>query len=153
MATAKPRITITLEQNHYNVLKSISDSSGQPMSSVINELIQGSMPAFERMAVVFQKISRVKEKQRIKLTKSHEDMQAVFDPMLAEALGQFDMFMGSLEDDVSTASGEATGDLSAPSTNRGVTPSLEEPFQAPYLKASKAKTPSNKILKNKGNKS
>ena len=64
MATGKPRITITLDEANYRVLKAISECSGQPMSKFVAELLDGARPTLERMAVTFQKIKQAQDQER-----------------------------------------------------------------------------------------
>ena len=53
MATTKPRITITLNDTSYAVLKAISECSGQPMSTFVTEMLDSARPTLERMAATF----------------------------------------------------------------------------------------------------
>ena len=162
MATTKPRITITLEQRQYDVIKSISDSTGQAMSGVITELLESSMPVFERMAVTFQMLSKAKDLQRSNMLKTQEEVQAAFEPLMMEAMGQFDMFMGQLEEGVEElgkarpigrALSKASTANRSPSTNRGVTTTPLIPSRASRSKVSKGKIPVKKIQKAAGKKS
>ena len=43
MATTKPRITVTLTERQHEVLRTISDCGGQPMSRFISELLELSL--------------------------------------------------------------------------------------------------------------
>lgn len=162
MATTKPRITITLEQRQYDVIKSISDSTGQAMSGVITELLESSMPVFERMAVTFQMLAKAKDLQRSNMLKTQEEVQAAFEPLMMEAMGQFDMFMGQLEEGVEElgkarpigrALSKASTANRSPSTNRGVTTTPLIPSRASRSKVSKGKIPVKKIQKAAGKKS
>lgn len=162
MATTKPRITITLEQRQYDVIKSISDSTGQAMSGVITELLESSMPVFERMAVTFQMLAKAKDLQRSNMLKTQEEVQAAFEPLMIEAMGQFDMFLGQIENDVVGLGaarplgrdGRSSSAASlSPSTNRGVTTSDRIPSLASRSKVSKGKIPVKKIPKVAGKKS
>lgn len=124
MATAKPRITITLTKRQHEVLKSISDNSGQSMSSMICEFIEVAMPTFERMAVTFQKIKQAKDANRERIVGILDDAQDALEPIAQAVTGQFDMFMGRVEDAAAAGGALATpaADASdAPPTNRGAT--------------------------------
>ena len=162
MATTKPRITVTLEQRQYEVIKSITDSSGQSMSSFITDLLESSMPVFERMAVTFQMLSKAKAAQRANILKTQQEVQAVFEPMVMEAIGQFDMFMGKVEEGVEAlgkarpigrALSKASTANHSPSTNRGDTTTPSIPSRASRSKVSKGKIPLKKISKVAGKKS
>lgn len=133
MPTKKPRILITLEQRSYDVLKSISETSGRPMSSFVSELLEGAMPTLERMAVTFQKIKQAQDSERATFLAAVDDAQSVIEPVVMEAIGQFDLFMGRVDaaaDAVSAKGGPrlrgvpsaASAAVPVPRTNRGVTP-------------------------------
>lgn len=145
MATTKPRITITLEPRQHEVLRSISDSSGQSMSSLLVEFIESTMPVLERMAVTFQKLKDVKLKERQHMAKALDDAQSAFEPLALSAVNQFDMFMGNVEM-AAGVSGDAlmrtpetpAASGSSPSTNRGVTPTHSKHRKPAPIKAKKA---------------
>jgi hypothetical protein len=129
MATSKPRITVTLTKRQHEVLKVISECGGQPMSAFINEMLELSLPTLERMAVTFQKMKQAQDIQRSKLADALDEAQTALEPIALSAVGQFDLFMGRI-DDALVPAGDATGGAhatgaerpSAPSTNRGATP-------------------------------
>jgi hypothetical protein len=49
MPTQNPRLTITLTPEVAAVLKSMSEASGNSQSSIVGELLQASVPVFERV--------------------------------------------------------------------------------------------------------
>lgn len=129
MPTKKPRLNITLEQRSYDVIKSISETSGRPMSSFVSELLEGAMPTLERMAVTFQKIKNAQDVERTTFLAAVDDAQAVIEPLVMEAIGQFDMFMGKIDAAVDgrrmpapAGAFRPSAAASSPLTNRGVTP-------------------------------
>lgn len=130
MATTKPRITITLSQRQYAVLKSISDNSGQPMSAFVNELLEQTLPVLERMAESFRKIKAAQDEQKKRIVDELDQAQSAVEPMLGQVLGQFDLFMTRLEQAAGAGSPDARqraavpapAASSTPVTNRGVTP-------------------------------
>lgn len=146
MATMKPRITVTLSQRQHDVLRSISDNSGQSMSTFVNELLEQSLPVLERMAETFRKIKAAQDEQKKRIVEELDQAQAEVEPVLDQVLGQFDLFMTKIEQ----AAGAATTDAreragvaasaahSTPVTNRGVTPSPPIPPKRPRRKASGA---------------
>jgi len=129
MATIKPRITITLSNRGYEVLKSISDCSGRPMSSFVSEMLDSASPTLERMAATFQKIKQAQDSERARFLESIDDAQSAIEPVVMKTLGQFDLFLGQIEAAVDTSTerevrapgGVASAALTTP-TNRGVTP-------------------------------
>jgi hypothetical protein len=137
VATKKPRVNVTLTQNQYNVFKSLSDSSGQAMSALIGEIVELSMPTFERMAATFQQLKKAKDADRARMAVAFEETQSFLEPLALAAVGQFDLFLGKIEDvltpriDASARSvSRGVSTASAPPTNRGVTPLVQETLQA-----------------------
>lgn len=129
MATTKPRITITLTQRQYEVLKSISDTSGQPMSTFVTELLELTMPTVERMAVSFQKIKAAQDVQKRRILDQLDEAQSAIEPVVQDVVGQFDLFMTRIEEAAGVAATDAReragadtpAAAPAPITNRGAT--------------------------------
>lgn len=152
MATAKPRITITLNEKSYAVLKAISDCSGQPMSTFVTEMLDSARPTLERMAVTFQKIKRAQDEERSRFLRNVDEAQAAIEPVVMETLGQFDLFLGRIEKAVDGGAAEAaplSTALQSPPTNRGDTPRKGTGRKASNGKASTA-IPAAKVLKKSG---
>lgn len=97
MATTKPRITITLNDKSYAVLKAISDCSGQPMSTFVAEMLDSARPTLERMAATFQTIKRAQDAERSRFLEKVDEAQAAIEPVVMQTLGQFDLFLGRIE--------------------------------------------------------
>lgn len=136
MATTKPRITITLNDKSYAVLKAISDCSGQPMSTFVTEMLDSARPTLERMAATFQKIKRAQDAERARFLESVDEAQAAIEPVVMQTLGQFDLFLGAIDRaaDVVGVGGACeagaptpatSAALRSPPTNRGDTPVRE----------------------------
>jgi len=131
MATTKPRITVTLSQRQHDVLRSISDNSGQSMSTFVNELLEQSLPVLERMAETFRKIKAAQDEQKKRIFEELDQAQAEVEPVLDQVLGQFDLFMTKIEKAAGAAATDAreragvaaSAAHPTPVTNRGVTPS------------------------------
>lgn len=64
MSTSKPRITVTLTEEQYAILRQISAAGGQSMSSVISEFMLMAQPALERMAVALQQLKQDRDAGR-----------------------------------------------------------------------------------------
>ena len=149
MATTKSRITITLNDKSYAVLKAISECSGQPMSTFVTEMLDSARPTLERMAATFQKIKRAQDAERARFLESVDDAQSALEPVVMETLGQFDLFMGKIDRAIEgrgARDGGAAGALTplpsasvpSPPTNRGDTPTKGKQRKASSGKASKA---------------
>ena len=154
MATAKPRITVTLNDKSYAVLKAISDCSGQPMSTFISEMLDSARPTLERMATTFQKIKNAQVAERSRFLETIDEAQSAIEPVVMETLGQFDLFLGKIETAVEGGQTVAAKRLplpsstadSSPPTNRGDTPLRKKQLQASSTKALKPVL-KNEVLK------
>ena len=93
MATTKPRITITLNQRTYEVIKAIGELGGQPMSAFVSEMLDSALPTLERMAATFQAVKTAQTAERGKFLSSLDRAQAALEPAVMEAVGQFDLFL------------------------------------------------------------
>lgn len=153
MATSKPRITITLNEKSYSLLKTINECTGQPMSVFVAEMLESARPTLERMAVTFQKIKRAQDDERSRFLRNVDEAQAAIEPVVMETLGQFDLFLGRIEqavdgrpDAAQAAPSDQPPPQRAPLTNRGDTPRKDTVRKASNGKASKA-VPAAKVLK------
>ena len=97
MATTKPRITITLNQRTYEVIKAIGELGGQPMSAFVSEMLDSALPTLERMAATFQAVKTAQTAERGKFLSSLDRAQAALEPAVMEAVGQFDLFLATVE--------------------------------------------------------
>lgn len=156
MATTKPRITITLNEKSYAVLKAISDCSGQPMSTFVTEMLDSARPTLERMAATFQTIKRAQDAERSRFLEKVDEAQAAIEPVVMQTLGQFDLFLGRIEEAVAGATDAAEAAPAhqpppkrSPLTNRGDTPRKGTVRKASNGKASKA-VQAAKVLKKSG---
>ena len=149
MATKNPRITITLTDKTYALLKAISGCTSQPMSTFVTEMLETASPTLERMAVTFQKIKQAQEIERSRFMETLDDAQAAIEPVVMQTLGQFDLFLGKIERaaDVPASvptrkrgpeGGAAAAPASSPPTNRGDTPTRRSASKPSNGKASKA---------------
>ena len=110
MATTKPRITVTLSDRQYAAIKAISDNSGQSMSAFLGELLEQSLPVLERMGETFRKIKSAQDEHRARIASELDLAQSAVEPIVAQALGQFDLFCKRVE----SASGVEPGLTDAP---------------------------------------
>ncbi len=155
MATTKPRITITLNDKSYAVLKAISDCSGQPMSTFVAEMLDSARPTLERMAATFQTIKRAQDAERSRFLEKVDEAQAAIEPVVMQTLGQFDLFLGRIEqavgrpDAAQAAPSDQPPPQRAPLTNRGDTPRKGTVRKASNGKASGA-VRAAKVLKKSG---
>ena len=72
MATTKPRITISLEEQDYAVLKRLYTLNGVPMSRTVSELVAMLTPVLGRMADNLEAVAKADEETRQKIAESLE---------------------------------------------------------------------------------
>lgn len=128
MATTKPRITVTLTKRQHEVISTIAQLGGGSMSAFISEMLESALPTLERMAATFQKVKQAQDQEKGRFLESMDRAQAALEPVVMEAVGQFDLFLGRIEEAVgagddgkrSAAAAAPTAPL-APATNRGAT--------------------------------
>ena len=157
MATTKPRITVTLTQRQYDVLRVISECGGQPMSAFISELMEQSLPVLERMAETFRKIKHTQDEQKKRIVQELNQAQAEAEPVLDQVLGQFDLFCARVESAAGAGEPQRSEDCTAlaarstPVTNRGVTPSqVKGRKSAPGKASSRSSSPRSSSKKSGG---
>jgi predicted transcriptional regulator len=96
MATTKPRITITMEQPDYDVVQRLAKLQGKPMSKVVTELISEIVPVLAKvadsLAIAVNAHANVKQKMVQAAEQAEQDMQ----PVLEQAINQFDLFASQL---------------------------------------------------------
>ena len=90
MPTAKPRITLTLEEPQYRVLSKLAELQGCSMSSIVVDLVQTVIPVLDRVSSVLQAAKTASESVTNELKKSAESAEAVFSPMAQQLLAELD---------------------------------------------------------------
>jgi predicted DNA-binding protein len=68
MPTAKPRLTITLNPKTHAVLKALSDRQDRSMASLINEVLDDFVPAFQHVLDAVQALERAEGDKRAQIT-------------------------------------------------------------------------------------
>lgn len=150
MSTSKPRITVTLDPHLHSVLASISASSGQPMSGIVNEFLGASLPVLEKMANTFVALRNMKKEQKAAVLAALDQGQEALGSLVSQSVDQYDLFMGKVTDAVGGSAHPAhtapqhTG---TPLTNRGGTTPIEKHPKPKPSKASKPVEPVRKISK------
>jgi hypothetical protein len=139
MSTTKPRITVTLTEHQHEVLKAVCAASGQSMSAFLGELVELSMPTFEKMAQAFGKLRDVQRFEKERLAQALERSHGEVEGLARQAMGEFgrmiDVIQAAAEPPSrsapstrkagSVASPDRAGERpGSPLTNRGVTPKV-----------------------------
>lgn len=97
MPTAKPRVQVTLTEHQHAVLRALAAASGQSMSAFLAEIVELSMPTFERMATTFQKIKDVQRFEAVKLAQGLHEANAALEPVAERAVAEFSRFLDTVE--------------------------------------------------------
>lgn len=123
MATTKPRITITMDQPDYDVVQRLAKLQGKPMSKVVTELMTEIVPLLSKVAdslsVAMNAHANVKQKMLQAAEQAERDMQ----PVLAQAINQFDLFANQLASVFEGDSAAAAPDAAASAAGGGDAPS------------------------------
>lgn len=127
MATTKPRITITLTDRQYQLVKTLSESSGQSMSGFITEYLEIAEPMLEQMCVAYQRMKQADDARKEDLKRNLDAAERSLRPLVESVNAQVDFFFSNTDkiassEDVEAGSAHASaGVVSTPLTNRGVT--------------------------------
>jgi len=146
MATKKHRITVSLTDQQYLILSSISSNTGQPMSYLLVDMLESALPVYEKMAVTFDNLKKLSDSEKEKFVQSLARFQQDFEPIAEQVVRQSALNLSvapavrpdglfSEPAKKKKPSGAATV---APRTNRGVTPPTGKPAKPKPRKASKA---------------
>lgn len=143
MATTKPRITVTLTERQYEVISAIAKLGGGSMSAFIGEMLESALPTLERMAATFQRVKQAQDQERGRFLASMDRAQSALEPVVMEAVGQFDLFLGRIEEaagatatDARERAGAVASAAPAPDTNRGATPNRRKAAKPTAAKVS-----------------
>ena len=90
MPAKNPRITITLKPILATQLKRLSELTGSSQSGLIGEMLDGSIPVFERLIVVLEAAHQAKAELKDHMSESLQAGQAKVEAQLGLALEEFD---------------------------------------------------------------
>ena len=115
MATTKPRITISLGEQDYAVLKRLYALNGVPMSRTVSEFVAMLTPVLGRMADNLEAVAKADEETRSRIAESLEKHFFSVNKIYGEAVKSFDCFSEELDSQVKGSSrGGADGVMRAP---------------------------------------
>lgn len=118
MSTTKPRITITLNEADYAVLKRLNALNGVPMSKTVKELVELVAPVLVRVCDNLEKVKIADENIKNRLLRSAEKSLETMEEIYSIALDNVDMFTEDLERAI--AEQNAIDGKVPPSSNTGV---------------------------------
>jgi hypothetical protein len=110
MPTSKPRITLTLPQEQYDVLSDLAALQSVSMSSIVVDLIDTTLPALERLAIVLEHSSQAPQHLLRDIQAAMGTSEEILWSVGSERLGGAD----------GSALAEAPAPHRPPSSNRGV---------------------------------
>lgn len=90
MPATNPRISVTVTPSVEAVLTRLSVATGQSKSSFIAELLESSMPVFERMATVIEAAKQAKDTLKSQTVKDMEEAESRLHEILGVTLDIFD---------------------------------------------------------------
>ena len=143
--TKNPRITVTLQPGVHVVLKRLSALAGNSQSGLVGELLEDSLPVFERMVRVLEAANAAKDSFKVGMSASLdaaqtklegqlglalEAMDEGFRPILEEAEAVKRRASGRHGDGGAAGIGRAARRPLTPMSNRGVTPHPEKAKKA-----------------------
>lgn len=97
MATTKPRITITLAQEQYDVLARLAKLQKAPMAAIVSDLVGEVTPILERVADSLEIAMKASDSVRANLRRSAEEAEEELRPIAAQVLNQFDLFSAEMK--------------------------------------------------------
>ena len=92
MATQKPRIIITLEQDVYDTIRGLSDVQGVTMSGLVSEFLTMVNPVQQRVLRACRKAKELSAESRAGMVSSLESGEAQLSEMLGPLLALMDQY-------------------------------------------------------------
>ncbi len=114
MATAKPRLQVTLEPRQYALIKRLAGLRGVSMSRVFVELLEGVEPVLSRVLVVLEAASRAEDDYKAGLIRTAEKAERELQGLMELAMGQFSVIEEAVQ------AGSARGAGAPASGNQGL---------------------------------
>lgn len=93
MPTIKPRVNVTLKPEDFALLSTLAKQQKRSRSDLLRDLFETIRPVLERVAVVTEAALRARATAKEGLVQSAEKAEAELRPLVAQALGQFDLFL------------------------------------------------------------
>lgn len=128
MATQKPRITITLDQDVYDTIRGLSEAQGCTMSGLVSEFLTMVNPVQQRVLQAVKKAQSLNVESKADMVSMLESGEAQFTEMLGPMLALMDQM----------AAGQP------PHSNTGVT-NLSDTIQGEGKGASKARSRASQL--------
>jgi len=124
MATSKPRITVTLDQDVYDTIRGLSEAQGCTMSGLISEFLTMVNPVQQRVLQAVKKAQALNVESKAGMVASLEAGEAQLTQMLGPLLALL----------------EQVAEGQPPHSNTGVTPQDKQAKRAPKTTAKPSKS-------------
>jgi hypothetical protein len=95
MATLKPRITVTLNQDVYDTIKGLSEAQGCSMSALISNFMEMVNPVQQRVLKAAKKLQALDTESKSNMVASLEASESQLTEMLGPLLELFDQLEGT----------------------------------------------------------
>ena len=89
MATAKPRITVTLNKRQYELIRRMAALRGVSMSGLLVELLEGVETVLERVLMVMEAAARAENDYKAGLIRTAEKAEQELQGLMQLAMDQF----------------------------------------------------------------
>lgn len=134
MPATNPRISVTVTPSVEAVLTRLSVATGQSKSSFIAELLESSMPVFERMATVIEAAKQAKDTLKSQTLKDMEEAESRLHEILGVTMEIFDESTAPILKEAERVQRRATRSETG-RRGRAATPTsgLATPAQPPYV--------------------
>ena len=119
MTTSNPRLTITLTPSLAACLRRLSEVTGSSQSRIISDLLEGSVPVFERIIETIELAKVASASIRGKLASDMQLAQSRIESQLGMVYDELDGVTDSLLDAAEVVKRRARRE-STPMSNRGV---------------------------------
>lgn len=97
MVTKNPRLAITLPAPRLELLKRLSRLQGSSPGKLINGLLDEFYPVLERVTVALEMAEKAQSTTKDGIREAADKAIEHLEPMLAESMVQFDLFMKRIE--------------------------------------------------------
>ena len=91
MATSNPRITVTLTPAASAILRELAHCNGSSQSSIVGELVEMSVPVFERLVIALRAASTIQSGAKAEIAAGLERAQGKAEAQMAAMLGEMDV--------------------------------------------------------------
>lgn len=110
MATKKPRITVTLNQEAYEALEQVAKVQGGSMSAVLAEVWEEAAPVMLRVVKLVLEAQAAKAGVGDRIKELATEAELAMLPLAREAVSNMDMFEASIREALKSAQGGASGE-------------------------------------------